>query len=198
MSSLKTYENILPIDLIQEIRTYVQQKPYHQSSYAIWDRSLILNSSPVIIFKLPEHLAKAVIDFVKVAFEIEMEVVTVLYQAWPKLSYIAWHDDNGYNKAITIYLNEYWDINWGGYFAYERNQIIECIKPSFNKAIQIEAPLSHAVFSTTIDAPIRETLQIFIKDESLKTGDGDERNKRSTQSSRVHIKKRTKTRKSKS
>ena len=46
---------------------------------------------------------------------------------------------------------------------------LDCIiRPSFNKAIKVTAPTKHTVFNTTMDAPVRETIQIFIEKEGEK------------------------------
>lgn len=60
-------------------------------------------------------------------------------------------------------MNEYWDQNWGGYFAYQNKDKIECIKPSYNTAVIVSPPMEHTVFSVSIDAPVRETIQVFLE-----------------------------------
>ena len=81
----------------------------------------------------------------------------------PRLSYIPWHDDGsrGERRAVTIYLNEYWDQNWGGCFAFQSNNEINCVQPKYNIGLVVDSGVYHSVFSTTMDAPIRESVQLF-------------------------------------
>ncbi len=37
----------------------------------------------------------------------------------PNLSFIDWHRDSHCIAALTVYLNEKWNDNWGGYLIYE-------------------------------------------------------------------------------
>jgi Rps23 Pro-64 3,4-dihydroxylase Tpa1-like proline 4-hydroxylase len=60
-------------------------------------------------------------------------------------------------------MNQNWDDDWGGYFAYKDNNEIKCIKPEFNKLTYIEPPIQHTVFNTSSLAPIREAILIFGK-----------------------------------
>ena len=86
----------------------------------------------------------------------------MLELGWIKGSYIPWHDDGGHEYGMTIYMNETWDRDWGGYFAYEDGDEIKCIKPEFNKLALIKAPVTHTVFVPSSAAPTRETIQIFV------------------------------------
>jgi len=168
MKDLIVKENFLPLDLIKSIKHYVSQQKIHRSNYTSWPQDIVNSSSVVMVFDLPEIYLNQIKDVVLEKFNLtQIKDWHAMYYAWTKLSYIPWHDDGHVGVAITIYLNEFWDENWGGYFAYQSGEKIECIKPSFNKAIQVTTPVRHTVFNTTIDAPIRETIQIFTKKEQI-------------------------------
>jgi Rps23 Pro-64 3,4-dihydroxylase Tpa1-like proline 4-hydroxylase len=93
----------------------------------------------------------------------EYNTIGFSWYGWIRGSYIPWHGDGQCKIAATIYLNEYWDENWGGYFAYEDGVDIKCIKPQYNRMTLIKPPIRHTVFNTSSIAPIRETIQIFVK-----------------------------------
>jgi Rps23 Pro-64 3,4-dihydroxylase Tpa1-like proline 4-hydroxylase len=161
---VEVFNNTLSESLIKEVKDHVRSSEAHKSNYTSWDPSVIKNSSPILVFSVPDSLKNKIITELSKNFDINKNNdVAITYCYYTKFSYIPWHEDQNYTQAITIYMNEYWDIDWGGYFAYEINNKIECIKPNYNTSVKIETPLSHAVFSVSIDAPVRETIQIFIK-----------------------------------
>jgi Rps23 Pro-64 3,4-dihydroxylase Tpa1-like proline 4-hydroxylase len=166
MNNIIIKENVLSINLIQNLKKYVSKQKNHRSNYSDWNKSVVHDSSIVMIFDLPEILSNEIKNFILKKFDLSQKKnVVCMYYGWTRLSYIPWHCDGIYEYGITIYLNESWHPDWGGYFAYDDGKKIECIKPSFNKAVLINTPMQHTVFSTTINAPIRETIQVFIKKE---------------------------------
>ena len=169
MSNLIVKENFLSLELIKNIKNYVYGQKTHSSNFVRWGQGIVRSSSAVMVFDLPDTYTSEIKNVVLEKFGLtQVKDFGVMYYAWTKLSYIPWHYDSHVNSGITIYLNEFWHKDWGGYFAYENDEKIECIKPSFNKAIQVIMPTHHTVFNTTIDAPVRETIQIFIEKESSK------------------------------
>jgi Rps23 Pro-64 3,4-dihydroxylase Tpa1-like proline 4-hydroxylase len=80
---------------------------------------------------------------------------------WTKLSYIPWHDDTQADSALTIYLNDYWDQDWGGYFMFKLNNEIKAIKPDRNLGVIQTGNVSHSVSTVNLDADLRITLQAF-------------------------------------
>jgi hypothetical protein len=90
----------------------------------------------------------------------------MMFYYWPKYSYIPWHKDTEarYNGSITVYLNEIWDRENGGYFMYEDNtdNTIRAVLPCCNKAIFQGANVEHCT-SVNLSSEIRSTLQIFYK-----------------------------------
>lgn len=90
----------------------------------------------------------------------------MMFYYWPKYSYIPWHKDTEarYSGAITVYLNEGWDRENGGYFMYEdiTDNTIKAVLPCNNKAILQGTNVEHCT-SANMGVEIRSTLQIFIK-----------------------------------
>jgi hypothetical protein len=162
-TDLTVIKNVLPDSLIFKIKKWCKECTNHSSNYALWDNNIVLDSSPVLVYPLEEPLKNEVLSILqKLNIDVGLDC-GVNYYKWTKGSYIPWHEDMGYKSGTTIYLNESWDKNWGGYFAYEISGKIKCIKPEFNMAVKIKPPIQHTVFLTSSVAPIRETLQIFYK-----------------------------------
>jgi Rps23 Pro-64 3,4-dihydroxylase Tpa1-like proline 4-hydroxylase len=130
-----------------------------------WEKSIIQSSSLVSVLELKNNF-KDIFNEVKNIYiekfpEIKnMEFGIHLY-LWHKLSYIPFHNDEAAYVASTVYLNNNWNRDWGGFFIYEKENKYEIVKPEFNKCI-INKKTVHGTTLTTIDAPPRETLQIFV------------------------------------
>ena len=94
----------------------------------------------------------------------------IQYFEWNNLSQINWHPDN--NKgSITIYLNEDWDPNWGGFFCWKERDTEKgyMYVPKFNTALVVRGNPPHHVSLISPFAPIRKTLQIWITDSAQLT-----------------------------
>ena len=160
---IEVYNQVLSTDLIEEIKKYIRSQTKHRSNYTSWDHNIINSSAPVLVFDIDGIIKDQIITQLKNKINtVDWSKAQLMYYYWPRFSYIPWHNDGNNKQGITIYMNEYWDKNWGGYFAYEIDNKTECIKPEYNKAVKINTPLSHTVFSVNLDAPVRETIQIFI------------------------------------
>jgi hypothetical protein len=83
-------------------------------------------------------------------------------------SFIPWHDDGDYVYTVTIYLNERWDYDWGGALLYSLEEPpfenVSCVYPERNKGVAYAPPLHHSTTLTAINAPMRESLQIFVSE----------------------------------
>lgn len=156
---IQIVENVLDINLIQEIKDSVKNTEQIRVNYKSWGHYIVHSSAPVLIVDLNKDLTDKIKNTSKL--NLKNSNIGAAYYGWTKLSYIPWHNDVGKKKAITIYVNDNWEDDWGGYFAYKDGIDIRCIKPEFNKAVILEGGIWHTVFSTNINAPMRETIQIF-------------------------------------
>jgi Rps23 Pro-64 3,4-dihydroxylase Tpa1-like proline 4-hydroxylase len=80
---------------------------------------------------------------------------------WTRLSYIPWHDDENHTGALTVYLNEEWDEDWGGYFLYKEDETIKAILPKKNFALLQQGGIKHATTPVHLNGGIRFTIQTF-------------------------------------
>jgi hypothetical protein len=159
MSSIKIINNALSLSLIEIIKDYSRCGEVSHS-YMHWSKDVVKDSNPVLFKDLNEQISSKLIEEIKNHIPASDNIFCMWY-GWIRGSYIPWHNDGKAKFGATIYLNEYWDNDWGGYFAYEDSSEIKCIKPEFNKMVVIEPPKLHTVFNTSSVAPIRETIQIF-------------------------------------
>jgi hypothetical protein len=162
MSDTKFVSNVLSPALIETIKQYSRQGEVRHS-YMSWGSNIIHDSNPVLIKDLNDQISSKLIEEIKHHLPAHDSISGCMWYGWIRGSYIPWHCDGHFKFGATIYLNEYWNSDWGGYFAYEDGLEIKCVKPEFNKMAIIIPPIQHTVFNTTSDAPIRETIQIFGK-----------------------------------
>jgi Rps23 Pro-64 3,4-dihydroxylase Tpa1-like proline 4-hydroxylase len=163
------YNDFLSNNLFDEVQTFAEDiirspEPYYGRTNTCWPEDVVRQSTPVIIIDIsndsPIHSRlKSEIDT-----KTGLEVNKLMVYFWTKLSYIPWHNDAHMDAALTIYLNDYWDQDWGGYFMYKMNNEIKAIKPERNLGIVQTGHISHSVSTVNLDAPSRITLQVFFKE----------------------------------
>tara|TARA_B100000029_G_scaffold456778_1_gene485051 strand:- start:678 stop:1187 length:510 start_codon:yes stop_codon:yes gene_type:complete len=89
------------------------------------------------------------------------------YYIWQPNSGIAIHDDEHHIFGATIYLNQDWHPNAGGWFIWadqgtERSGIYKAILPEFNSMVVNDNSEPHLVTSVSPDTPdFRYTIQIW-------------------------------------
>jgi hypothetical protein len=163
---VKIIENVLPVEFIKNIqeesKKFIPEISWR--SNLSWDKRIVKSSSLVLI----RHLDNVQTDFLKnrlidlgifpVKEEYTFKAMTYL---WSPLSYIPWHEDKGWKGAATIYINQSWDENWGGYIMWEDEKGIHASAPSFNRMAVNSSNVRHCTTLTTKDAELRETIQMF-------------------------------------
>ena len=91
---------------------------------------------------------------------------TVLYYRSQGGSAINWHDDGSYGAAVSIYLNDDWNREFGGYFIYQREteKVMTAIQPTRGTSVYTSGGVLHAITPVRYDAPVRESIQVFINE----------------------------------
>lgn len=161
------YDNLLSEGLLKDLRAFSRQGTAHRTNVTHWERGLVAMSGAIEIFDLNDVM----IDQCKAELRkrLRMEFHDQLWlgciHLGTRMSYIPWHSDDDSLISITCYLNETWDSDFGGYFLYEdkQNGCIKAIIPRRNLGLIYEPPLLHSVALCNISAPLRESLQIFIR-----------------------------------
>jgi hypothetical protein len=158
----ETYTKL--IDYIKKIKTDKNSNLY--TSTAFWDEYLINSSTPVVIYDFSDKDSE-IFNLLKKEIELQIPffVTGLKIHFWPKLSYITWHNDGLYKGALTVYLNEKWESDWGGYFMYEEDDEIKAIKPDKNTGVFLTGGTKHCVTTINLNADIRISLQCFLTKE---------------------------------
>lgn len=161
---ISVIDNFFPETLYSSINEYAIRAFYSgehifKTNYS-WNENVVLDSAPVLIHaadgKVAEDIRETVFQKTGVT-----NIKDIMFYYWTRNSFIPWHDDAHKKSAITIYLNDTWDPNWGGYFLYEQNKDIKCIIPQRNKAIHNDAHLRHCTTPVTHNGFVRSTIQLF-------------------------------------
>lgn len=150
--------------LLEEARSELSNgRSFCRSSFH-WEEALRRASAPVLVRDFDPVQASFITGMLKQRGVIDSTDYSVMCHVWPHLSFIPWHLDGKYKNAVTIFLNEEWDRNWGGIFLYEESGSgqISGVVPRFNLGIRNSAILPHAITHVSTEAPEpRFTLQLF-------------------------------------
>ena len=136
-----------------------------QASSARWDRRVVEDSKPVQIHDLPADAGALLIGHLRARDMLGPGEAHAMLYAWEHGSYIPWHDDGHHGGgAVTVYLNDRWDAEWGGHFLYRTPEgvVAEPVVPRFNRGVRNGSALLHGTTVVENAAPEpRFTLQVF-------------------------------------
>jgi hypothetical protein len=169
--SVTKYENFLPEDLYTETFNYsaslLTKREHCMFTHGYWDNDIIKDSFPVLIHDIDPDMdlcsnLKQVIEY-KCNMNISTSDLMLYY--WTRYSYIPWHSDAKWRGGLTIYLNQHWHPDHGGYFLYQErlDQDIIAILPKRNLGVMQLDQTPHATTPVTFDGGVRLTLQVFFR-----------------------------------
>ena len=163
---MKIIKNALSEDLFSRCKKEVNKKLSENewaSSVIIWEPPLRQGiSGSTIAAMTSEDIHNDIVKEISPHVP-ECEIVTQYY-VWQPHSGIAMHDDSGRRFGATIYLNETWHPNSGGWFIWEDKDTREwnTILPTKNTMVLNTSKEKHLVTSVAPDGfAIRVTIQIW-------------------------------------
>ena len=169
------YDNVLKESfckyLLQDsLQNLSSSREFSRSNFH-WQSEIVRMSAPVLVRDYDTKMSALILQQLHdrgVVDDKNYKNYHVMNYIWTRLSYIPWHNDQAYISAITIYLNEYWDPNWGGIYLYrtreEARQNIKGYLPKFNTAVKNNNRVSHSITMISMDAASpRVTIQLFTK-----------------------------------
>lgn len=137
------------------------------ASSARWDKRVVEDSTPVMIQDLPADPGTSIIDFLRGRGMLQPGAAHAMFYAWEHGGYIPWHDDGHHaGGAVTVYLNDRWQPEWGGHFLYRTpdGAVAPPVVPRFNRGLRNGSALPHCTTRVEPAAPEpRFTLQVFSK-----------------------------------
>lgn len=162
---MRVIEKFLHPRTVGRLRTYARETRLHRSSLTGWGSAVSGVLAPVLQWDLPDKIADAIKGEIIDTHHLEPYHEYTWQSSihfGPRLSYIPWHNDANHVVNITVYLNDSWRADDQGYFIYDEGDGLRAIIPQPNVGLVYETPLMHMVTLTNIQAPVRESLQIFI------------------------------------
>lgn len=169
--SIEVHSNVFTLNEIDSIYEYVSSKenfrkwvinknswPNHITNHSIGIVNILLFEG-----KIFEKIKNTLQKLLKTGEIIK----TIMYYEWNQLSQINWHTDGDHRVSLTVYLNENWEPNWGGFFCSKcsDSETGNFFIPTFNTALITRGNFWHHVSLVNPLAPVRKTLQIFIDKE---------------------------------
>jgi hypothetical protein len=150
----------LPI-LFKEVNSAEAEPKWRTNKF--WSKDIVKKSSAVVSLYLSKEINNIIKNkFIKIKPEYKEFTFTSQFYMWYPFSYIPQHKDHLYKLASTIYLNETWDIDFGGLFYYkDESEKYKMVIPKFNCGVINTPDLYHGVTLLHPDAPYRTTIQIF-------------------------------------
>jgi hypothetical protein len=138
-----------------------------------WPENLIVNLPGVVsISNVSDNIRNILTDRIIKATKAHVpcsKEIACMHYFWHPLSGINMHTDKNKDFGATIYLNNDWDIHYGGLLLEldrQSQQIIVQV-PEYNKCVINVTEQNHMVTPTAFHAPIRHTIQIFgVKNET--------------------------------
>ena len=156
-----SFLNKLLESIVKESQGY---KPIWKSNIN-WGENIVKGSSLVLAYELKDiHLEYIKNKFIELNSIFKDKDIVGHFYVWTKGSQIPFHNDNNYTHGCTLYLNKYWDVDWGGLYLWLENDKLNTEKPEFNKLIINTNNIRHGTSVVNYNAPEeRITLQIFFK-----------------------------------
>jgi hypothetical protein len=176
MEDIEFYENVFREDFCKflfrnSLENLSSGRGFASSNFQ-WQPEIVRASAAVLVRDYDVYdrkLSNIILQQLYDKGVIDDKNYTVMNYVWTRLSYIPWHSDGRRRNAITIYLNEYWDSNWGGIYLYYTDMERKNIKgylPKFNTAVKNNNKISHSTTMISMDAESpRVTIQLFAKAE---------------------------------
>jgi hypothetical protein len=173
MNRIEIHDNFLDDNLFNECYTFSNKifpenttESQNNSKFRLnilaWYNKVVLDSAHILLFDINEH-DNELYNILKRFIEdkIKRQLKSIVFVFYTPYSHIPFHDDSNHNGGVTIYLNEKWDRNHGGYYLFESNNEIRAIVPKKNMAILQFGSIYHSVSCTTRSSKIRRTIQCF-------------------------------------
>jgi len=158
---------------------------YVQTHAAIWTtnqdyfpKHLVSGTGIILVSMIPPPFDQELLDYMLEVGYFKRQpnfFHGLLYQGRAN-SFTHWHKDTRLDfsgterSGCSIYLNESWDENWGGWFCWKENdddKTAHMICPEYNKAVLLSSDVLHSTTALSTVADTRLSLQLFFERAAL-------------------------------
>jgi hypothetical protein len=160
--------NVLSQNTIETIYTDVFKKENEsrwRTSKQSWNKDLTENSvGTIVIFEIHEHCPsfQLIEGDIRKFMKNDEKISSITFTEWQPCSQLNRHNDADRAMGMTIYLNEEWNPQWGGFFCWEEGPTYKMVSPKYNHAVMNRGGTWHFVSVTSPLADIRKTIQISV------------------------------------
>ena len=169
--ALTKFENFLPENLYTECvnaaKFVLNNDGVQFKTNYFWENAIIKDSFPVLIHPIykENQLYNNLKNIIEEKTKLLVKNHDIMIYFWTRFSYIPWHHDSIYAGALTVYLNENWHEDFGGFFLYQENEEIKAILPKRNLGILQTDGIKHSTTAVNYDGHMRVTIQVFLDKE---------------------------------
>jgi hypothetical protein len=131
-----------------------------------WTKGVDGGKVDLKIYPIHPIIDKEIYNIIKDQAEsnINLKINNIGFHFCPPGAHMGWHKEGGhYTGALSIYMNEEWSVNFGGYFCYEEDGKRYLEVPEYNKAVFQKAGTMHATTPVYDKCPIRKSIQVFFE-----------------------------------
>lgn len=164
---MKVYNNVLNSDTIQQLRAETNQTRRDD----VWRHSTLSWVPEIQNGILAGAACKVVSPETAASIEEQIkhllppydELVQQIY-VWPRGSGISAHNDGNKKFGVTIYLNDDWHIDFGGFFVWQEKESgeLKIRMPEFNSMVVNDEEELHLVTPVAFNChAMRHTVQIW-------------------------------------
>lgn len=160
------YNNVLSETLLKECINYVNNcinnNVYSTTNILSWDKDIKGKSNEIKVIKLDKEnkiLKKKICYELNYKYNIFTDGLKLNFHIMQEGCYVNDHYDSHVEYAFTIYLNERWELEDGGIFQFDIDNIVYDVIPSYNTMVILKDNI-HRV--TNINSKkLRITIQGF-------------------------------------
>jgi len=166
--SVNITKNVFSNELLEKLymHTRIDGKQPTRTNFFGWSSAVTGTSNAIFAFAVEAELKKTVAEelVTKGIFKQIPKLWTANIYLMSRNSFIPWHDDARHKFTCTAYLNKEWHSDLGGYFIYQDGEDKKALIPEYNMVVSFAPPIGHTCTITALNAPLRESLQIFVEE----------------------------------
>ena len=164
---MQIFKNVLnseTLAFISEERQRLHKEAVWRCSEHFWGNEIRVGNTGICLSTFVSEEARQRIKADITKYLPPHNDISAQHYIWHKYSSISTHNDWTYNFAITIYLNENWNQDYGGLFIWEDKVTggMHALSPEYNTMVINSEKENHLVTAMSPLAPeLRHTLQVW-------------------------------------